>query len=462
MTVSSYIPITIVPVKTFQNHDNLIYLNPSFINYWGINHKELLRLRIGVKTMSFEVVLSTKVQKNEIHVSESILSKFPLPIKRMRFLCQYDLQQKTLQIGPIIAMVTEIDDKKGNPNFRSVHSFCEELHHLSETIGGFFYIFHIGNFSESEIQGYYYLDGDWQKGMCVPPDIIYNRVHSRRVESSSTVQKILARINQLQIPFFNDGFLSKWDVYEILQAEEHLHPYLPKTSLFSAEKLTAYLEKYQSVFIKPVNGSKGRNIISVKKNQNGLTAQSTSHHLDDILEFSTDAQFSEWFQKQIKKTSYLIQQSIPLASYKNRPLDFRILCHRNHQNNWSITSTVARVSGEKQFVSNLARGGEMMKPSIPLADLFGRKLAFQQIALMKELALETAYIVSQSSSGLIGELGIDIGIDEDGELWIIEVNSKPSKDAEKQASNIRPSAKAIFEYSSSLSFNHKRNKGDSK
>lgn len=462
MTVSSYMPITIVPVKTFQDHENIIHLNPSFIHHWGINHNEPIRLCIGIKTLVLEIAATSKIHKNELHVSESVLSKLPLPIKQMRFLCQYQHQQKTLHIGPILAMVTEIDDNGKDLSFRSVHSFCEELHHLSTTIGGFFYIFHIGHFSDTEILGYYYLDGEWQKGMCVPPDIIYNRIHSRKVEGSSAFQKLKASINQLQIPFFNDRFLSKWDVHEMLTAEEHLHPYLPETSLFSAENLAVYLEKYHSVFIKPVNGSKGRNIILLKKNDKGITAQSTSHHQNKLIEFPTVSPIFEWFQKQVNQTPYIIQQSIPLAAYKDRQLDFRVLCHRNHQNDWKITSTVARVSAENQFVSNLARGGEMMQPLIPLADRFGKKLALQQIALMKEIALETASIIGQSATGLIGELGIDIGIDKDGELWIIEVNSKPSKDAEKQTSKIRPSAKAIFEYCASLSFNFNRNKGDSK
>jgi len=149
----------------------------------------------------------------------------------------------------------------------------------------------------------------------------------------------------------------------------------------------------------------------------------------------------------------LIQQTIPLLTWEDRHLDFRVLCHKNYQESWRVTSVVARVSAEEQFVSNVARGGQTMKPLKPLTSLFGKDIAIQQVALIKELALETANIVSQSAPGNYGEFGIDIGVDHDGKMWIIEVNSKPSKSFEERDVKIRPSSKAIIEYSTALAFN---------
>jgi predicted ATP-grasp superfamily ATP-dependent carboligase len=93
-----------------------------------------------------------------------------------------------------------------------------------------------------------------------------------------------------------------------------------------------------------------------------------------------------------------------------------------------------------------------MKPLKIFSILSDQKTAIQQLAMMKELAVETASIISQKCDGLIGELGIDIGVDENGKLWIIEVNSKPSKNFEDSDKRIRPSAKALIEYAAALSF----------
>jgi glutathione synthase/RimK-type ligase-like ATP-grasp enzyme len=133
-------------------------------------------------------------------------------------------------------------------------------------------------------------------------------------------------------------------------------------------------------------------------------------------------------------------------------MDFRVLCHKNLNNQWQVTSIVARVAAENEFVSNLARGGRMLKPLNVLRTCLGHKKSLEVLALMKELAVETASTISCSSSGITGELGIDIGVDQYGKLWIIEVNSKPSKNFEDGLGKIRPSAKALIQFCTLLAF----------
>jgi len=93
-----------------------------------------------------------------------------------------------------------------------------------------------------------------------------------------------------------------------------------------------------------------------------------------------------------------------------------------------------------------------MRPLNALAACMSKTRALEVLALMKELSIETASIISQLSPGITGELGIDIGVDLDGKLWLIEVNSKPSKSFEDGQVKIRPSAKAIIQYCTMLAF----------
>jgi glutathione synthase/RimK-type ligase-like ATP-grasp enzyme len=133
-------------------------------------------------------------------------------------------------------------------------------------------------------------------------------------------------------------------------------------------------------------------------------------------------------------------------------MDFRVLCHKNLNNHWQVTSIVARVAAEDEFVSNIARGGRMLRPLNVLQTCLGYKKSIEVLALMKELALKTASTIGNSSTGITGELGIDIGLDQDGKLWIIEVNSKPSKNFEDGLGKIRPSAKALIQFCTILAF----------
>jgi hypothetical protein len=43
-------------------------------------------------------------------------------------------------------------------------------------------------------------------------------------------------------------------------------------------------------------------------------------------------------------------------------------------------------------------------------------------------------------------------VDQEGKLWIIEVNSKPSKNFEDGLGKIRPSAKALIQFCTLLAF----------
>lgn len=451
----SYLPITIVPNKTFQQNERSIYISYSLAKYWRIEPLDIVNLCIGINKIPVQVKVAG-IDKDVIHVGDFLFEGLHLPQRNIRFLSQYNRKNKYLFIGPIIALMTEFNenDALGEPDFGSVHTFCEELSHLVSTIGGIFYVFHLKDFSEQLITGYYNEDGTWIKREWSLPNVIYNRIHSRRVESSDSFKKAKEKLDLLNIPLFNARFLSKWEVHELFSTEEHIQPYLPETKLCTAENLATLLDKHKGVFIKPIHGSQGRNIVKVDTTEEGklLVETSSGKQQGKKTIFNNPSSFYKWFQSRHIISTYIIQQSIPLLNFDKRQLDFRVLCHKNYQDSWKITSVVARISAENQFVSNVARGGETMKAIKALSQLFDIETAIQQVALLKELAIETASIMSQSDTGIIGELGIDIGVDHNGKLWIIEVNSKPSKNFEEQDVKVRPSTKAIIEYCTALAF----------
>ena len=69
---------------------------------------------------------------------------------------------------------------------------------------------------------------------------------------------------------------------------------------------------------------------------------------------------------------------------------------------------------------------------------------------MKELSLLTAEALSKSSDGLLGELGVDLALDQNNKIWLLEVNSKPSKNFQGTYSKFRPSVKYIVQYAEAL------------
>lgn len=357
-----------------------------------------------------------------------------------------------MKLRPVIALVTEIHDEQ--PIFGTVHSFCEELHHAATMIGGLFYVFSFKDFNTNEVKGYLFEDDQWKEAILPHPNVIYNRIHSRKLEQSDGFLRWKDQLSELRIPIFNDRFLSKWEVHEIISKQNLINPYLPVTTLFTKEQLEKMITEHPTIFLKPIQGSQGRNIIRITKNKEFILE--ISGLMEDYFVFTSLPKLLAFVDKQIDKRPYLVQQGVPLLTFQNRPLDFRVLCHRNVHDLWKVTSLVARASAEKQFVSNISYGGEIMKPLSALIPSFNQDTSLKLIAHMKELAVDIANILSNQSEGMICELGIDIGVDQQGKLWLIEVNSKPSKNFQIQPLNIRPSAIAIINYCTMLSFKQYR------
>ncbi|RSD29262.1 YheC/YheD family protein [Mesobacillus subterraneus] len=350
-------------------------------------------------------------------------------------------------ISPVIALLTEIKEDNG-PDFGKVHSFCEELHQGISELGGSFYVFSMKGFSEEGVEGFYY-DGDddeWKKGFLPLPAVIYNRISSRRTEISKGFKGFQNKLDSMGIKLFNHRFLSKWEIHEFLLNEEHLHPFIPETHLYHEQVLASMLGMHDELYIKPVHGSQGRNIIQVVQDEGMIQASLSSLSAKELPAYKNAGDLARAIAPLTENRMCIIQQGLKLSELNGRRMDFRILCHKNAQQFWKVTSIVARVSAEQLFVSNIARGGEVMKPIQTLSLIFGKEQARQQLSLMRELALETAEAIGRNAEGLTGELGIDIGVDIKGNLWLIEANSKPSKNFEERGMKIRPSTKAIIDH----------------
>lgn len=439
--------ITIVPLKIANSKEIFVQMSTQFYKHLQIETPDI-KISIGKKMVKVKIQI-VEMNSQEIHFPEYLFQHFSLPIQKYKFHAILKKEIHSLFLGPVVGLVTDFKNN-GNeePHFRSIHSFCEELHHCLTENGGFLYVFAYPEFS---IQGFYFDDRIWKPAELPLPDVIYNRIHSRRLEFAKEYHLFRNRLAELSIPIFNDRFFSKWEVHEHLIHENHLQSYIPDTNIFSKDNLAAFIKKYETVFIKPVHGSQGRNIFKLQKETTDFSLESSvtsgSENKKVILSYE---EIYQNLKTLLNNRICIIQQGIPLLTYKSRGMDYRVLCHKNQQNNWKVTSAVARVSAEDEFVSNIARGGEIMTPINALKEIMSISEAKRVISQMKELAIETALVIDTKTSGITGELGIDIGIDQDGKPWIIEVNSKPSKSFEDGQMKIRPSAKAIIQFCTKL------------
>lgn len=68
---------------------------------------------------------------------------------------------------------------------------------------------------------------------------------------------------------------NKYRLYQFLNENEHISPYLPDTDRFSYKSLIRFIQEYKRVIIKPMNGALGERISSIERKDNGFVIHSS-------------------------------------------------------------------------------------------------------------------------------------------------------------------------------------------
>lgn len=431
--------------------DQTFMIGRKLIKKWKIPENQSITLRFGSLVLNGKAV---EVQGLDgIRLSTSVLEK--LGIHHETALCmKYKSSTQTLLLGPLIGvMVHRVNDGNTERLFGSITSFCKELHQACEQSGAFVYFFTLNDIHAraSRLKGWTYHNG-WKSRHFPIPNVIYNRLTSRKYENMPKVQHFLEHVKkQYHTDIFNEKYLNKNEVFDALKKDTQLQHYLPESYLFkNYQMLKTMSSKHSTLFLKPVTGSLGKGIIRIHREETG--GYSCSYSSLSGTHQQTFTRLSKLFNKisgKLKSRSYQIQQGIHLATVRGKPVDFRALVQRNSQGEWSVTSVVARVAREQHFVSNIAQGGSLNKVTDALEhSSLSSDLRAELPAKMRRAALDIAKGIETFIPAHFAELGVDLAIDERGKIWLLEVNSKPSKNDNTfgGSGRIRPSVRKTIQY----------------
>lgn len=430
--------------------EKIIVLSDVLVKKWKLPTQSTLQLCFG--SAKHEVKIVPISQAGILRINDSLAAKFSL--SHGDSLCiHYKSATRTLHIGPLIGvLISRVYPGAVEKPFGATTAFSRELSDACKIYGASVFFFTPEECRPGDtLRGWHYA-GKWVKGTFPVPNIIYNRLTARKLENRANVQQFIQHAkNQHQAILFNEKYLNKTEVFDALRKETGLQVYLPESYLFrNYQMLKSMCTKYSTVFLKPVTGSLGKGIIRIKR-QPDNTYVCHFTNLGGARKQSFDslaAMFSNLSGK-IKQQRHQIQQGLNLISIGGRPVDFRALVQRDEAGQWRITSIVARIAGSHHFVSNLARGGSLspVKEALVRSNFPG---ADGNIKLRKA-ALAIAKGIETQIPGHFAELGIDLALDIQGRVWLLEVNSKPSKDDNTplagNESKIRPSVKRLVQYS---------------
>ncbi|RAW16194.1 hypothetical protein DC345_12030 [Paenibacillus taichungensis] len=211
----------------------------------------------------------------------------------------------------------------------------------------------------------------------------------------------------------------KWLQYRILRKGSSLVGRLPETHLLKKDTLTKMLLQYQSVVLKPRNGSYGRDIIFIKRNS--VRTYRIQNENNVVIMKDTD-KVLQWVHKRNKSHRYIVQKRLHLARIGHKPFDIRIIVQRQKGSSttWNVTGSYAKVAAQGYLVTNVTSRTIPVLEALKLSQIGDRSLLVkaEHIALLAAKRLGERY-------PKLREVGFDIGIDRKQRVWIIEGNYKP-------------------------------------
>ncbi|USG64456.1 YheC/YheD family protein [Brevibacillus ruminantium] len=282
------------------------------------------------------------------------------------------------------------------------------------------------DFSTRMVNGFEYRGGVWQNKTFPLPLYIYDRcfVGPSYRHYKPFVEKLQ---NDPSITFLGYGLSGKWQVHEMLNKSPLLTKWLPPTSPFSFAALDRTLQERGSAVIKPIAGTHGIGVIRIDRNPNGYQLTGRDRENKPFTKrLRTLNGLKTFLTGYIGSRKYLLQPYLPLHTQDGTPFDVRVLVQKNGEGEWETTGRAVRLGDKRSITSNLHGGGQATSLDSFLTMHFPAKTRSTIEKELEQLVAELPPFLEREHGRLV-ELGIDVGIDTAGNIWIIEVNSRPGR-----------------------------------
>lgn len=335
-----------------------------------------------------------------------------------------------------------------------------ETMEASRAAGTFAYYFSINSvdWRKRMVKGYLLspFTENWEEGLFPLPNVVYDRGINFTDEQKPMVEELWERIGgEPGIKLVNTSHrLEKWQLHKGLIKYVEISWHLPETILYEDfNSVKKILDKYGFVFIKSSQGSRGQEVFSVEKTEDGYNLVFNRKGLKETRVESLE-EVQSHVTRFVGGKQFIVQQGIRLIKHLGHCMDIRILIIKNEVGKWEAVKYYCRIAKGSLTITNTSAGGDVDNYDKIYPDLIstsGNEIIPDKVKLEK-ITKEIASCI-EKECGTMGEMGIDLGIAEDGSVWFFEANGKPSKALIKgvdDAKGVNIKALKLFEYAKYL------------
>jgi hypothetical protein len=276
---------------------------------------------------------------------------------------------------------------------------------------------------------YHSAKGSWMRQSKPFPDVIFDRCRYQNTPRFRKLREFRAKHGDLL--YMNRPLANKWAIHQLLSKDAGIRTHLPDTVMYRGTKeLARFIKKHSIVFVKPVNGTGGRGVVRIELAGKGLYALRGRNQQRRIIRKrrTTIVGIGKLLSQLGLTENCVMQQGLELTLRNGRVHDYRLLMQKTGDGVWDVTGCAGRIGAAQSVTSNLHGGGNAISLDRLLHHTFPKgKRAEAVRADMKSLGL---HVVEKLESHFhdMCELALDLAVDQEGRVWLLEINPKPARE----------------------------------
>ncbi|MEH7123895.1 YheC/YheD family protein [Bacillus sp. JJ1532] len=394
-----------------------ISLHSTVLKKLSISKLQVINVKIGIIEKPGVTLRKHQQDKAVIHISADLVAGFSLPDS-----IDYEVivGEETLLIGPIIGLF--IKGKVNEMTKRNIDHFKKYLIDYQHINGLILLVTYDGIDEKNKIvNGFAYnpIENEFTKGTFPFPSVLFCRKTLKEADRM-IIQNLVGS------KYFNSHVINKWEIWQWLSMSDKLSRSLPETGLaVNLKEVKKLIDESGCIYLKPISGSQGKGIYQLEKNGekyklnyrlNGINMTTILDNWDAVINYLVT-------ELDLKK--YIFQKRIPLLKSNNRIIDFRVIVVKDQYGSWVVPGMITRYGVKESIVSNISSGGSAEKTWNTLVGIYNNDFneAFKKYKEIEQLSILCCKFLEKKEIHL-AYIGVDIGMDEDKNLWIIEINNR--------------------------------------
>jgi hypothetical protein len=237
------------------------------------------------------------------------------------------------------------------------------------------------------------------------------------------------------------------ELYQHLAGCHDLEAVLPAIRFpVSADNVAELLQDYSSVVLKPVNGSRGNCLLSVR-DDGKYHCQYDLERLFALKERLINQSALAGFLAEVTgDTPYLAQAGVAGITKNGMPVTFSVYLHKDEKGQWQVAAALSMTVFPEAQAGAQMYGWGMDRADKLLVQLFPDRHELL-LAKLKNAALDVARHLDAKPNHIYGELGLDLVLDKEDRVYVADITTEPLLLPLIQLGEVEKIAELILRYS---------------